>query len=113
MPSPIKPTFTNYNSTTLGTSLVELEPAVPAKKSRVYLRIENNHASHTVEVNLGPAASEKPIALLAAGEVFEVRADKFANYVPQERISLRGSAAASVYGARIGIISDSSTNVDV
>lgn len=113
MPSPIKPTFTNYNSAVLGTSLVELEPAVAAKKSRVYLRIENNHATQTVELNLGPTGQEKPIALLAAGEVFEAKADKFANYVPQERISLRGSAAATVYGARIGIISDSSTNLDV
>jgi hypothetical protein len=113
MPSPIKPTFTNYNSAVLGTSLLELEPVVPAKKSRVYLRIENNHASHTVEVNLGPTGQEKPIAMLAAGEVFLVQADKFANYVPQERISLKGSAGSTTYGARIGIISDSSTNLDV
>jgi hypothetical protein len=110
MPAPIQPTFVNYNSAALGTALTELEVAVPAGKVRVYLRIENNHATQTVEVNLGAAAAEKPIALLAAGEVLEMIADKYINRVPQERISLKGSAAATVYGARTGIVSKSSLN---
>lgn len=79
-----------------------LRAAEANTSERIYLAVENLHASAVITISVGADAAEKTLAILAAGERWEeaVRLDGL-NFVTQDRLTIESDGTATPFAAKL------------